>query len=127
MYSQVIFQNQNDMTFERRSILDYSEYKAWATSSTEVIGITCTKRTCFMIDKHYVQIEQFDDGLNILRIQPPHGGSVSPVVERKLEKFTKIKKDISRDEKFTMRAVGAKNFEKVGRVVPAKYFTFDKK
>ncbi len=52
---------------------------------------------------------------------------MSPVVERKLEKFTKIKKDISRDEKFTMRAVGAKNFEKVGRVVPAKYFTFDKK
>ena len=55
MYSQVIFQNQNDMTFERRSILDYSEYKAWATSSTEVIGITCTKRTCFMIEKHYVR------------------------------------------------------------------------
>lgn len=86
----------------------------------------CTKRTCFMIDKHYVQIEQFDDGLNILRIQPPHGGSVSSIVERKLEEFLKITKDISRDEKFTMRAVGAKTFEKAGRVVPSKYFTFEK-
>jgi hypothetical protein len=79
-----------------------------------------------MIDKHYVQIEQFDDGLNILRIQPPHGGSVSSDLTTKLKSFIKIRKDISHDEKFTMYAVGAKTFEKIGRVVPSKYFTFGK-
>jgi len=46
MYSQVIFHNQNGMTFEKRSILNYNEYKTWATSSTDVVGMLCSKRTC---------------------------------------------------------------------------------
>jgi len=126
MYSQVVGKTQNDRMFERRSILDFISYKTWATSSTDVVGMLNSKRTSFMLDKHYVQIEEFDDGLSILRIQPPHGASVSSGLSRKLKAFINFTREIPRDEKFTMQDAGAKNFEKAGRIVPRKYFTFEK-